>query len=179
MHPNPYKLNSVQEWPTPTSATTLQQFLGLASYYQRYIETLADIAAPLYNLTKANVSFPLTPECIAAFTELKNRLTQAYHRCCPVCITNRCQSCWAGGHPRVGGHVIAYQLCFNTIGEAMQRYTKGMPFVAVYAMKQFCHYLLGCSFQLVTDHAPMEWLSAQKMEGLLLLPGLGYGRIKL
>ena len=29
------------------------------------------------------------------------------------------------------------------------------------------HYLLGHSFQLITDHAPFQWLSAQKMEGML------------
>ena len=34
-------------------------------------------------------------------------------------------------------------------------------------MKQFCHYVLGRPFQLVTDHAPLQWLSAQKMEGML------------
>ena len=33
-------------------------------------------------------------------------------------------------------------------------------------MKQFCHYLLGQPFILVTDHAPLQWLSAQKKEGL-------------
>ena len=38
---------------------------------------------------------------------------------------------------------------------------------AVYAMKQFRHYLLGCKFKLFTDHAPFQWLSAQKMNGLL------------
>lgn len=36
-----------------------------------------------------------------------------------------------------------------------------------FAMKQFCHYLLGCPFTLMTDYAPLQWLSAQKMEGLL------------
>ena len=37
----------------------------------------------------------------------------------------------------------------------------------VYATKQFCHYLLGRHFTLYTDHNPLLWLSAQKMEGLL------------
>jgi len=37
----------------------------------------------------------------------------------------------------------------------------------VFSLKQFRHYLLGCPFTVVTDHAPLQWLSAQKMEGLL------------
>ena len=37
----------------------------------------------------------------------------------------------------------------------------------VYATKQFRHYLLGRPFQLYTDHAPLQWLSGQKMEGML------------
>ena len=31
----------------------------------------------------------------------------------------------------------------------------------------FRHYLLGCQFKLYTDHALLQWLSAQKMEGML------------
>lgn len=37
----------------------------------------------------------------------------------------------------------------------------------VFALKQFKHYLLGRTFKLVTDHAALQWLSSQKMEGLL------------
>ena len=37
----------------------------------------------------------------------------------------------------------------------------------VYGMKQFQHFLLGRPFQLWTDHEPLQWLSGQKMEGLL------------
>ena len=37
----------------------------------------------------------------------------------------------------------------------------------VVALKQFRHCLLGRKFTLRTDHAPLQWLSAQRMEGLL------------
>ena len=37
----------------------------------------------------------------------------------------------------------------------------------VYGTKQFRHYLLGHRFRIITDHKPLCWLSAQKMEGRL------------
>ena len=37
----------------------------------------------------------------------------------------------------------------------------------IYATKQFRQYLLGRPFKLFTDHAPLQWLSAQKAEGML------------
>ena len=37
-------------WPTPTSQMEVQQFLGLASYYRRFVKDFAAIAKPLYQL---------------------------------------------------------------------------------------------------------------------------------
>ena len=37
----------------------------------------------------------------------------------------------------------------------------------VYAIRQLRHYLLGRPFKLEIDYKPIQWLSAQKMEGLL------------
>ena len=37
----------------------------------------------------------------------------------------------------------------------------------MWAMKQFRHCLLGRTFQLMIDHAPLQWLGEQKKEGLL------------
>lgn len=39
--------------------------------------------------------------------------------------------------------------------------------VIVEAFKQLCNYLLVQHFFLLTDHAPLQWLSAQKMKGML------------
>ena len=65
------------------------------------------------------------------------------------------------------GHVVAY--ISRALSKAEQQYSviQKECLGAVYAMKQLRHYLLGRPFKLVTDHKPLQWLSAQKMEGLL------------
>ena len=64
-------------------------------------------------------------------------------------------------------HVIAY--VSRTLKKAEQQYSviQKEYLAAVHVMKQFRYYLIGWPFKLVTDHAPLQWLSPLKMEGLL------------
>ena len=48
--PDPQKIAVVQEWPIPQTVKELRTFLGFASYYRRFIESFAKIAAPLHQL---------------------------------------------------------------------------------------------------------------------------------
>ena len=48
--PNPAKVKKVKDWPTPQSAKEVHSFLGLASFYQRFISQFAKWANPLHNL---------------------------------------------------------------------------------------------------------------------------------
>ena len=64
-------------------------------------------------------------------------------------------------------HVIAYASRVLTKSERNYSVIQKECLAIVYATKQFRHYLLGGQFQLWTDHAPLQWLSAQRMEGLL------------
>jgi len=52
----------------------VRSFLGLASYYRRFVQTFAKIAAPLHSLTMKNKMFYWTPECDRAFVRLKYAL---------------------------------------------------------------------------------------------------------
>ena len=77
MAPDQKKVQAVQEWPVPTDATEVRRFLGLASYYRRYVHQFSYIAAPLHSLTQKGVQFSWTSECQSAFSTLKERLMQA------------------------------------------------------------------------------------------------------
>jgi len=48
---NPKKIEAVQNWPRPNSATEMRSFLGLAGYYRRFVEGYSSIASPLTKLT--------------------------------------------------------------------------------------------------------------------------------
>ena len=64
-------------------------------------------------------------------------------------------------------HVIAY--ASRALSKSEQNYSviQKECLALVYALKQFPHYLFGRPYTILTDHAPLQWLSAQKMEGLL------------
>ena len=47
---NPDKIARIDDWPTPKSASEVSSFLGLASYYRRFVPGFAEIAAPLHQL---------------------------------------------------------------------------------------------------------------------------------
>ena len=112
---------------------------------------------------------------MTAFAELKNRLTQAPVLAFPQFTTDAvpfvlqtdASAVGLGAVLEQGGRVTAYASRALTQLEKQYSTVQKECLAVVYAMKQFRHYLLGRSFQLVTDHAPLQWLSAQKMEGLL------------
>ncbi len=54
---NPSKVQKVQEWPTPMSVQEVCRFIGLASYYRRFVRDFATIAEPLHALTKKYALF--------------------------------------------------------------------------------------------------------------------------
>eukprot|EP00731_Ephydatia_muelleri_P018901 Em0011g941a len=71
------KIQCVLDWPTPMSPKQIRQFLGLASYYRRFIHNFAQITAPLNRLLEKGSSWQWTEQCSQAFTLLKTKLTSA------------------------------------------------------------------------------------------------------
>ena len=63
------------EWPVPTSVTEVRSFLGLASYYRRFVRDFSKLAKPMNALTQKNHRFEWTDEAQRSFEALKAALT--------------------------------------------------------------------------------------------------------
>ena len=61
---DPKKTEKVAKWPAPTSKKKVQQFLGLANYYRRFVKDFASIAKLLHHLTERTAKFEWTSECL-------------------------------------------------------------------------------------------------------------------
>nr|GEZ74050.1 hypothetical protein [Tanacetum cinerariifolium] len=54
VHVDPAKVEAIRNWSAPTTPTEVRKFLGLAGYYQRFIEGFSLISKPLSKLTQKN-----------------------------------------------------------------------------------------------------------------------------
>jgi len=70
-------VESITHFPTPSGVNEVRRFLGMASYYQRFIDGFAWIAAPLRELTHKNAVFQWSESCEKAMRYLKVKLTSA------------------------------------------------------------------------------------------------------
>ena len=74
---DPEKLRAVACYPPPGAVKPLRSFLGLASYYRRFVPRFSTVASPLHALTRKDVPYVWTPACQQAFEKLKELLTSA------------------------------------------------------------------------------------------------------
>ena len=74
---DPTTIEKFANWPVPTSKREVQQFLGLANYYRRFVEHFAKIDKPLHQLTEKTVKFEWDADCQASFEHLRQKLVSA------------------------------------------------------------------------------------------------------
>ncbi|GBG74205.1 hypothetical protein CBR_g17918 [Chara braunii] len=165
LKPDPRKVAAVQEAPAPVTLTQVRAFLGLASYYRRFIKGFAGVAKPLTNLLKKEEQLIWTLDCEAAFQALKEALTSApmlvrpdptrpfalYTDWQPQAISAVLTQHWADGRE----HVIEY--ASKTLSQAQANYEacKGECLAVVWGIQHFRPYLYDQKFMLVTDHQPL------------------------
>jgi hypothetical protein len=80
------KIIAIREWPTPKTLTKLRGFLGLCTYYRKFVKGFSQVCAPLTNLTK-NGSFKWSDEAQAMMEKTKEVMSTFLVLALPdVCI---------------------------------------------------------------------------------------------
>jgi hypothetical protein len=170
---DPKKIDKVKNYPTPNNIRTLCSFLGLASYYRRFVKDFSKVAAPLHYLLKKNVTFKWTEKRDGAFRQLKEHLTTAPILAYPnfdekfILHTDASTIGLGAVLAQKDDHgrecVIAYGSRGLTKAEKNYSVTELECLAVIWAVRQFRAYVHGKEFDLVTDHAALRWLLSSSM----------------
>ncbi|EIE80571.1 hypothetical protein RO3G_05276 [Rhizopus delemar RA 99-880] len=175
---DPSKIEKIVNYPIPKSITQVRAFLGLASYYRRFIKNFAAIARPLHDQTKTSKNIPWTQKTTDSFEKLKQLLTTApvlarpdFNK--PFLLVTDASKAGLGciltqldenGHE----HPIVFASRALKTNEANYAATKLECLAVIWAVKQFRPYLLGQKFTIITDHSALnELLKASNPTGII------------
>ena len=173
---DPAKTSAVRQYPVPKSVTEVKSFLGLCSYYRRYVRDFAAIARPLHQLTEKNERIPLEPRSPQGLWKTKRlphvnahfslpldeRAFHPIYWCKSIC--RRRHPCPSTEWPQAS-HMLRLQISQQS-SELLLDIKRELLTIVNYT-RHFQHYLLGRQFKIITDHWGLRWLHNFKDPGAL------------
>ena len=164
---DPVKVAAIKDFPQPTNLKSLKSFLGLASYYRRFIPNFSSVAGPLHLLTRKDAPFVWSPSCQEAFELLKHLLTTAPVLAYPdfahsFILETDASHAGLGAvlAQNVNGVVHPVSFASRTLQPHEKNYgvTELEALGVVWAAKHFRPYLYGHQCDVFTDHVALKSL---------------------
>eukprot|EP00873_Tetraselmis_striata_P014439 jgi/Tetstr1/434703/TSEL_002530.t1 len=144
------KVEAINSLPAPMNVSDVRHFLGMATYYCRFLESFSLVKAPLTALTKKDAPWKWGAAEQQSFDAIKAMLVSAPGHIIGACLSH------------VDDNGVEYAVSFasrmNTLVEADLSSYEGEVGAVVWVVQRFFYYLYGKHFQLITDCKAMEWL---------------------
>ncbi|UYV84342.1 K02A2.6-like, partial [Cordylochernes scorpioides] len=169
--PDPEKVKAIVHFPKPRNISETRSFLGLSSYYRRFIKSYANKSRPLNSLLKKDEKFIWGEEQDESFRILKQELGSS-----PV-LGHFVEGAETHVHTDASGYGLGAVLvqiqndlerpiayASRTLTKAKKNYstTEKECLAVVWALGKFRPYLYGRPFTVVTDHHSLCWLVGLK-----------------
>ena len=157
------KTAAIATCPRPKTKKEVRRFLGLAGYYRRFIPAFSVLTSPLTDLTRKGASDPVqwTELCQRAFERVKEALCGE-----PLLFTPNFSDRGLGAvlTQQVEGVDRPVLYISRKLSQREAKYsTVEKECLAIrWAVGSLRYYLLGRSFTLCSDHAPLQWLHRMK-----------------
>lgn len=168
---DPDKVKAIMNIPHPSSVSDVRSFLGMASWYRKFVPNFADITTPLTELLKKSRKWFWSEECQSAFNTLKERLVSAPILTCPnfqhpFTVQTDASAFGLGAvlsqDSPEGEKVICY--LSRSLSKAERNYstTERECLAVVWALDKLRPYIEGSHFTVITDHHSLIWLARLK-----------------
>uniref|UniRef100_A0A8C2FFT4 Gypsy retrotransposon integrase-like protein 1 n=2 Tax=Cyprinus carpio TaxID=7962 RepID=A0A8C2FFT4_CYPCA len=169
--PVPEKVRAIKEAPKPGSVSELKSFLGMVTYYGKFLPDLSTVLAPLYQLLHHGCQWKWGAAQAGAFTKVKNLLQSAsvlVHFDPEKELTVSCDASPYGigavlSHRMGDGSEKPIAFASRTLTKAERGYAQldKEGLAIVFAVKRFHQYLYGRPFTVFTDHKPLMSLFSE------------------
>ncbi|UYV60622.1 K02A2.6-like [Cordylochernes scorpioides] len=182
VRPDSKKLEALERCKKPFDKTSLKSFLGMLSFYSKYIPNMSTLAGPLYQLLKKDNRWKWSSQCEKAFLNLKLTLLNSQaliHYSMKLPLTLTCDAS-AYGISGILCHIVEGEekpitFVSRTLSSAEAKYsqTEKEALAIVFATSKLRQYLFGRKFVLKSDHKALTTVFGNKR----LLPPLIANRL--
>ena len=159
------RVQAIKEAPTPTSVTELKSYLGMLTYYSKFLPNLSSTLHPLHLLLRKDVKWEWGVAQARAFAASKELLTSdkcLTHFDSSLKLTLACDASAYGlgavlSHKMPDGSERPIAYSSRTLNAAERHYSQleKEGLACIFGIKRFHDYVFGHSFELVTDHKPL------------------------
>ncbi|UYV75794.1 hypothetical protein LAZ67_13001373, partial [Cordylochernes scorpioides] len=169
--PAEYNIKAVRDFPQPKKVKEVQSFLGMCSYYRKFIKDFSLIADPLKGLIRKNAQFTWTEKQEEAFQNLKKALMNPpilghFDPNAATYIHTDASNIGLGATlvQIICGEEKVISYLSRTLSKAEQNYstTEKECLAVVWAISKLRPYLYGRHLKIITYHHSLCWLKNLK-----------------
>ena len=174
LQPDESHVDAIRNAPVPTDVSALRSFLGLASYYSRFLPNVSTVTESLRVLTRKGVPFVWTPEADKAFNVIKDLIIhsvtlQLFDPALPVIVATDASAYGLGAVllQVKDGSEVPVAFASRTLSNAERNYSVGEKeaLACLWACEKWFQYIWGRHFVLRTDHQSLTTLLSCKGSG--------------